>query len=94
MNKESMLFRTHEIKSDLIINKFSNPMQSLFFYIKDDDFQQFKEIMEKYCIHTECIDPEGNTLLNLAVQCSSYTIINYLLNKGAQVNVYNVNYCF
>lgn len=90
MDKEAVLFRTHEIKSDLLYNKYNNPVQSLFFFIKDDNFQQFRETIEKYKIAVESTDTQGNTLLNLAVQCNSQPIIIYLLNKGAQVNVINV----
>jgi hypothetical protein len=89
MNKESMLFRTHEIKSQ-ILSKLNSPVDSLFFHIKDDNFQKFKEIMEKYKISPEKKDPDGNTFINLAVQCNSYDIVEYLLNINAEVNTQNV----
>jgi hypothetical protein len=90
MNKESMLFRTHEIKSH-ILRQMNDPVQSLFFYVKDDNFPKFKEISEKYKIPYEHRDNEGNTYLNLAVQCNSYHIVDYLINNGADVNTQNVN---
>lgn len=90
MNKESMIFRTHEIKARLL-RKISNPIDSLFFYIKEDNFQKFKEIIEKYRIYTEAKDTEGNTFLNIAVQCNSLEITEYLLKRGAEVNTANVS---
>lgn len=90
MNKESMLFRTHEIKSNLLTTKCTNPVESLIFYIKDNNYQKFKEIAEKYKSNPESKDAEGNTLLNLAVQCHSFPITNYLLEIGAEVNTQNV----
>ncbi len=90
MNKESMLFRTHEIKSNILKKNESDPKQALFFYIKDDNFQKFKEIMEKKKFSTEERDDDGNTLLNLAVQCDSIDIVDYMINLAADVNTQNV----
>jgi ankyrin repeat protein len=92
MNKESMLFRTHEIKSQILKQNAQDPIQNLFFYIKDDNFQKFKEILDKKKLPLEEVDEEGNTLLNLAVQCNSYNIVNFLINNGANVNTQNVNF--
>jgi hypothetical protein len=93
MNKEAMVFRTHEIKSYLLNNN-TKPEDSLFFYIKDNNFHKFKEIFERYKLSPEIIDSKGNTLLSLAVQCNCYSIVDYLLNKGAMVNVQNVKIYF
>lgn len=90
MNKESMLFRTHEIKSNILKKSENDPKQALFFYIKDDNFQKFKEIIEKKKFSVEERDEEGNTLLNLAVQCNSLQIVDYMINIGADVNTQNV----
>ena len=90
MNKESMLFRTHEIKSKILKKSQNDATLSLFFFIKDDNFQKFKEVLEKKKINLEEIDEEGNTLLNVAVQCNSFNIANYLINTGANVNTQNV----
>jgi hypothetical protein len=92
MNKESMLFRTHEIKSKILKKSQNDPTLSLFFFIKDDNFQKFKEVLEKKKINLEEVDDEGNTLLNLATQCNSFNIANYLINSGANVNTQNVKY--
>jgi ankyrin repeat protein len=89
MNKESMLFRTHEIKSNLL-TKLNDPVECLFFHIKDNNYQKFKEILEKYKISVDSMDSDGNTFLNLAVQCNSSNIAEYLLNLGAEVNTQNV----
>jgi ankyrin repeat protein len=94
MNKESMLFRTHEIKSRILKKSQHDPKQSLFFFIKDDNFQKFKEVLEKKKLNLEETDDEGNTLLNVAVQCNSYSIANYLINNGANVNTQNVRKYF
>jgi ankyrin repeat protein len=84
-----MLFRTYEIKSDLLA-KLNDPVECLFFHIKDNNYQKFKEILEKYKIPIDCKDPDGNTLLNLAVQCNAVKIADYLLSAGAEVNTQNV----
>ena len=94
MNKESMLFRTHEIKSKILMSNVHDPKQSLFFYIKDDNFQKFKEVIEKKKISLEEADDEGNTLLSIAVQCNSFNITNFLINSGANVNTQNVKPIF
>lgn len=90
MNKESMLFRTHEIKSELI-EKLNDPIECLFFHIRDANFPKFKEILEKYKISCECQNEDEDTFLNLSVKCNSDNITEYLLNIGAEVNTQNVN---
>jgi hypothetical protein len=90
MNKESMLFRTHEIKSKLIQLNNGDPKLSLFFYIKDGNFAKFREIMGDKKSWIEEKDFEGNTLLNLAVQCNCDKIVDYLISIGANVNTQNV----
>jgi hypothetical protein len=92
MNKESMLFRTNQIKSNILKMNEHDPKQALFFYIKDEHFQNFKEIMEKKKFSPEERDEDGNTFLNLAVQCNSLTIVDYLINLGADVNTQNVSF--
>ncbi len=89
LNKESMMFRTHEIKSKLL-DRLKNPTQSLFFYIKDDNYPKFKEVIEKHKTLLEVRDEDGNTLLNVATQCNSWSIVNFLVNLGANVNTKNV----
>ena len=87
-NKESILFQTHKIKSD-IIKGYSNYSEIIFFYVKDNNFQSFKELYCKFKINPEIKDEDGNSLLNLAVQCDSYEIIDFLLSSGALPNSQN-----
>ena len=87
-NKESILFQTHIIKSN-ILKKYSNYLETLFFYVKDNNFQSFKELFCKFKINPEIKDEEGNSLLNLAVQCGSNEIIEFLLSRSALPNSQN-----
>jgi ankyrin repeat protein len=90
MTKENTLFRTNEIK--LKILKFiDSPTELLWFYIKDGNFQKFKETFEKNKIFCEMQDEDNNSLLNLAVQSNNYEIAEYLISVGADVNSQNVN---
>jgi ankyrin repeat protein len=91
MNKESMLYRTHEIKSKILLQNNEDSKQSLFFYIKDDNFPKVKEILENKKISIEDDDADGNTPLNLAVQCKCFKIVEYLISLGADVNTQNVS---
>lgn len=87
-DKESMMYKTHEIKSEML--KGCNSIkESLFFYIKDSNYQTFVELFSKFKLDTEEKDKEGNTFLNLAVQCDCEDIVNYLISKGANVNTQN-----
>lgn len=88
-----MIYKTYEIKSQLINDKYNEPLEMLFFYIKDDNFPKFKEILEKYKINLENKDNEGNSLLNLAVQCKSFEITKFLIDIGSEVNTQNVFLC-
>jgi hypothetical protein len=90
MNKESVLYRTNEIKSEILKNKINNPHEALFFFIKDNNFQNFQEIFYKFKGNTELVDSDNNSLLNKAVQCNSYEIVKYLLSMDASVNSQNV----
>jgi ankyrin repeat protein len=85
-----MIFTTHELKSK-ILTAFKDPHESLAFFIKDDNFHKFIENLMKFDFNLEYRDPKGNTLLNLAVQCESYKIAEYLLDLGADVNTQNVS---
>ncbi len=90
LNKECMMNRTHEIKSNLV-NRLKNPMESLKFYMKDDNFAKFKEILGKNKSMIEQKDGHGNTLLNLAAQYNSPDVASFLIETGADVNTQNVN---
>jgi len=90
MKRESMQFKVDEIKNSIIKANSNNPKHSLFFYIKDGNFAKFKEIIDTKIARIEEKDPEGNSLLCLAVKCNRIEIVDYLLNKGSNVNSQNV----
>lgn len=87
-DKESMMYKTHEIKSEML-KGCNSVKESLFFYIKDSNYQTFVELFSKFKLDTEERDKEGNTFINLAVQCDCEDIVNYLISKGANVNTQN-----
>jgi hypothetical protein len=89
MNKDNTMFRTMEIKSQIIAS-IDDPFDKMTFYIKDDNLKKFMEIWDKCKIALEAKDEIGNTLLNLAVQANSYDISNFLIIMGAKVNTQNV----
>lgn len=84
------MFRTNEIKTNLISSLPPNSFQSLSFYIKDGDYVHFFNDYEKNKIHVNSVDEENNSLLNLAVQCNCPEIVEFLLCKGADPNLQNV----
>jgi ankyrin repeat protein len=84
-----MIFHTHELKSK-ILTAFKDPHDSLAFFIKDDNFHKFIENLMRFDFNLEYRDQNGNTLLNLAIQCDSNKIAQYLLELGADVNTQNV----
>ena len=86
--KEITLYTTNKIKSSLI-KRFRNHKDILFFYIKDGNAEQFINTFLKFKMNTETKDKEGNSFLNLAVQCDCLKVINFLLNHGANVNTQN-----
>jgi ankyrin repeat protein len=80
--------RTLNIKDDLI-KKCKNYYEVLFLYIKYGEYHKFKKIFEYFNLSTEIYDNEGNSLLNLAVQCESTKLVKYLLLKDANPNSQN-----
>jgi ankyrin repeat protein len=89
LTKENSVYRTHEIKSNMLCN-LKTALQKLYFHTKDGNFIKFKEIYEKSKLNVDSIDQNGNSLLSLAVQCGCYEVAEYLLNCGADVNSQNV----
>ena len=87
-DKDITIYRTMKIKNDLL-KKCENYQEALFLYIKHDDYYNFKETFEKFKPNTEITDNEGNSLLNIAVQCDLMKIVKYLLNQGAYTNTQN-----
>ena len=64
-NRESMMYETHKIKSELIkgANTF---IEILFLYIKDGNYQNFQDIFQKFNPGINERDEKGNSFLNLA----------------------------
>ena len=87
-NRESMMYETHKIKSELIkgANTF---IDILFLYIKDGNYQNFQDIFQKFNPGINERDEKGNSFLNLAVQCCCREIIMFLINNGADINSQN-----
>lgn len=90
MTKESLIFRTQQIKMEMK-KKLETIEEILFFLIKENNFKEFKEIIEKYRVGLESRDKYGNTFLIFAVQCSFIEIIKYLIHKGADINARNLD---
>jgi ankyrin repeat protein len=91
MSKENTLFKTLEIKSDLLRGFLHDKFKKLCFYIKDNNFNKFQQVITKNAGLLEKIDSDDNTLLNLAVQCNNFKIAELLISQGAKVNTQNVN---
>ncbi len=87
-NKESMMYETQKIKSDLI-KRANTKIDILFLYIKDGNHQNFKDIFQKFNPGIEEKDEKGNSFLNLSVQCCCKEIIEFLIDKGANINSQN-----
>jgi ankyrin repeat protein len=87
-NKESMMYETQKIKSDLI-KRANTKIDILFLYIKDGNHQNFKDIFQKFNPGIEEKDEKGNSFLNLSVQCCYKAIIEFLIDKGANINSQN-----
>ena len=87
-DKNYTVLKTMKIKED-ILKSCSNYKDILFLYIKDNNLSGFKKIFEKFKASTEIKDNEGNTLLNVAVQCGFKSIVSFLLYLGANPNSQN-----
>jgi hypothetical protein len=73
------------------LRKAKNELYRLWVYIKDDNFNKFKCLINKHLDLIESADTNDNSLLNIAVQCNNYPITEYLINLGAKINTQNVN---
>lgn len=82
-----MISKTYQIQSDII--KSLSSYSRLSFYVKTNNFRRFKEIYIKEVKNIEEKDENGNTLLNLAVQCNATEIAFFLINEGGEVNTQN-----
>jgi ankyrin repeat protein len=86
MNRESVVYRTFEIKSE-IIKSCIDVIGVLKFYIQDNYLQKFIEVFEKSNIYIDLKDSNGDTLLIIAVKSHRYEFIEFLLKYDANVNV-------
>lgn len=89
-NKETMMFKTYELKTKLL-TEMGNYIDTLFFYIKDSNFHNFKDMFLKHQVSPEVQDKDGNSFLNVAVRSGSEKIVIFLLNNGSNVNTQNVS---
>ena len=87
-DKNYTIYKTRKIKEDLLKN-CANYKEALFLYIKDNNIHGFKKTFEKYKASSEITDNDGNSFLNIAVQCGFKQIVNYLLHLGANPNSQN-----
>jgi ankyrin repeat protein len=90
MNRESVVCRTHEIKSE-IVKSFHDILSVLAFHIQDKHLHNFKEIFEKYTIDINQKDTNDDSLLIIAVKSNCYDIVEYLLENSAEVNIQDSN---
>ncbi len=88
MSKEGLIFRTEEIKLEMK-KKLKSLEEILFFLIKEKNFREFKDILERFHISLESRNKEGSTLFMYAIECGFEKFINYLLEKGSDVNAKN-----
>ena len=88
VNKTNVISRTYELKQKLL-QSFQSQSDTIFFYIKDRNYHQFKNLFEKSKCNLEMKDLEGNTMLSLAVQSNSTAIVSFLLHNGANANTAN-----
>ena len=86
MDRENVIYRTHEIKSKSI-KSCTNVMTVMKFYIKDRDLINFKKLFEYSNFHVDQCDINQETLLIMAVKSNCYEIVEYLLLKEANLNL-------
>jgi ankyrin repeat protein len=90
MNRESIISRTHEIKSE-ILKSYDNIMSVMNFHIRDKNLPKFKEVFMKSNIDIDKKDNNGDSLLIIAVKSNCYEIVEYLLTNQADVNIQDRN---
>jgi ankyrin repeat protein len=86
MNRENMIYRTFEIKSELIKN-CNDIMSKMTFYIYDKNLQKIKAILESSNFHIDQKDVYEDSLLIIAVKSKCYEIVDYLIKNQADVNI-------
>ena len=88
MSKEHLIFRTEEIKIGLK-KKLRTIEEILFFLIRENNFREFKEIQERYHISLESRNENKDTFLIYATQCGNENFVQFLIDKGANLNAQN-----
>jgi ankyrin repeat protein len=88
MTKESALYRTVEIKMKMK-QKLKSIEDILFFLIEENNKIEFQTLIEKYCVDIDIRDKKLNTFIIRAVQTDNIEIVNYLIEKGAKLNLQN-----
>lgn len=90
-NKANVISRTFDIKYQLLqsLQKKEDHGDTLFFFIKDGNYNELKNEFNKKKPDIDIKDSNGNTMLNLAVQSQCKKIVMFLLNNGANPNIAN-----
>ena len=88
MTKEKSVYRTLELKIKLK-KELKSIEEILFFLIKENNFQEFKDIQEKFHVSLESRNENNDTFLTYAVQFGYENFIQYLINNGANINAQN-----
>jgi ankyrin repeat protein len=86
MIRESVIYRTNELKSK-IIKTCEDILDVLKFYIQDNYLQKFKEVFDKSHINIDQTDNNQETLLIIAVKANRSEFVEYLLQNHADVNM-------
>jgi hypothetical protein len=89
MKKESVIYNTQDMMTEKVKKK-GNVLDLLIHYTKDHNYHKFVETSRKQLFNPETRNDQGMTLLNVAAQCSSISILKYLMNIGAEVNTQDV----
>lgn len=89
MSKESLVFRTQEIKIKMK-DRLETIEEIIFFLILEMNFKEIKKLIEQYQLELESRDNKGNTYLIVAVECCFIECVLYLIHKGANINAQNV----
>ena len=88
MTKESLIFRTEEIKIKLKEN-LNTIEEILFFLIKENNFREFQDIQERFQVSLESKNETEDTFLIYASKCEKEDFVKFLIEKGAFINAQN-----
>ncbi len=88
LTKEKSVYKTQELKVKLK-KELKSIEEILFFLIKENNFQEFKDIQEKFHVSLESRNENNDTFLTFAVQFGYENFVQYLINNGANINAQN-----